>query len=99
MSFAGTWDVTVNSPMGAKVFRIEVQTGEGTVQGTVSLDGETAPLIDPALADGHLRWSVKMPRPMNILLEVDLTEAGDGLTGLAKAGRMVLPEVKGTRIV
>ena len=31
-------------------------------------------------------------------VQVDLTEAGDGLTGLAKAGRMVLPEVKGVRI-
>ena len=98
MSFDGTWDVTVNSPMGAKVFRIAVQTGDGGVQGTVSLDGETAPLIDPALADGHLRWSVKMPRPMNVLLEVDLTQAGEELTGSARTGRMVLPEVRGVRV-
>ena len=98
MSFEGTWDVTVNSPMGAKVFRIAVQTAGGTVAGTVSLDGETAPLIDPRLAGGHLCWSVKMPRPMNVLLEVDLELAGEELAGSARTGRMVLPDVRGVRV-
>ena len=98
MSFDGTWDVTVQSPMGAKVLRLAVSTADGSVQGTVTADGATAPLVDPVLADGHLRWSAKLPRPMNVMLDVDLTLAGDALAGTAKAGHMALPGVTGVRV-
>jgi len=98
MSFDGTWDVTVNSPMGAKVFRLEIATEGGAVRGTVSASGETAPLLDPVLADGHLRWSIRLPRPMNIVLNLDLTRDGDTLSGVAKAGSMAIPGVKGVRV-
>jgi hypothetical protein len=98
MSFDGTWDVTVNSPMGAKTFRLAVSTEGGAVQGTVTADGASTPLVDPVLEDGHLRWSVQLPRPMNIRLDVDLTCAGDALAGVAKAGHMALPGVTGVRV-
>jgi hypothetical protein len=98
MSFDGTWDLTVQSPMGAKQFRLVISTAGGVVQGTVSEGGEAAPLLNPVLDDEHLRWSVKLPRPMNILLDVDLTCAGDTLSGSAKAGHMVLPGVSGVKV-
>ncbi|BDU73442.1 hypothetical protein METEAL_26160 [Mesoterricola silvestris] len=98
MDFDGTWDITVNSPMGGKRFRITVATEGGAVAGTISSDGMSAPLLDPVVADGHFRWSIKLPRPMNILLEMDLTRDGDALSGVAKAGHMALPGVTGVRV-
>ena len=65
MSFDGTWDLTVPSPMGAKVFRIVISTAGGAVEGTVAAGGAPSPLLDPVLEDGHLRWAVKLPPPMN----------------------------------
>jgi hypothetical protein len=35
---------------------------------------------------------------MNVLLELDLACSGDTLGGTAKAGHMVLDEVKGVRV-
>ncbi len=98
MSFDGTWDLTVNSPMGAKAFRIAVTTGDGTVAGTVSADGQSTPLVDARLEEGHLRGSLRLPRPMNIMLDLDLTCDGDSLSGQAKAGHMVLPGITGVRV-
>ncbi len=99
MSFDGTWDLTVPSPMGAKVFRIVLSTAGGAVQGTVATGGgPAAPLIDPVLEGGHLCWAVKMPPPMNVRLDLDLTCAGDTLAGSAKAGHMALPGVTGVRV-
>jgi hypothetical protein len=98
MSFDGTWDLTVNSPMGAKQFRLTVTTAGGAVQGTVGVGAETLPLVDPVLEDGHLRGAVKLPRPMNVLLDLDLTCDGDALRGTAKAGHMAMPDVSGARV-
>jgi len=98
MSFDGTWDLTIQSPMGAKQFRMTVSTAGGAVEGTVAMGGEPTPLLDPVLEDGHLRGSVRLPRPMNALLEVDLTCSGDALSGTAKAGHMPLPAVSGVRV-
>ena len=98
MTFDGTWDLEVASPMGAKRFRLVVTTEGGAVQATVAMGAEPAPLLNPVLEDGHLRGSVKMPRPMNVELEVDLTCAGDTLSGSARAGHMALPEIRGVRV-
>ena len=97
VSFDGQWDLTINSPMGAKVFRLDIRTVDGRIQGTSSTSGETPPRADPVLLDGHLRWSMKMPRPMNVVLEVDLVRDGDVLAGSAKAGHMVLDQVRGVK--
>ncbi len=43
MSFDGTWDLTVPSPMGAKVFRIVLSTAGGAVQGTVATGAAPRP--------------------------------------------------------
>lgn len=98
MNFAGTWDLTINSPMGSKVFRLDLREDGGTLQGTASTGGEATPMVGPVQQDGHLRWSMKLPRPMNVVLEVDVTCAGDTLSGSAKAGHMVLPGVSGVKV-
>lgn len=98
MSFDGTWDVTVQSPMGAKTFRIEVRTADGSVSGTAAMGEDSTPLLDPALRDGHLTWAIRITRPMNITLAFDVTCEGDALAGTAKAGFMTLPEVTGVRV-
>jgi hypothetical protein len=97
MGFDGAWDLTVNSPMGAKQFRLDVTTEEGKVAGTASMGGEAMALVDPSVADGHLRWTMKLTRPMNITLEFDVTCDGDTLAGSAKAGFMTLPGIAGVR--
>jgi hypothetical protein len=98
MGFEGTWDVTVDSPMGTKCFRLEVRREEGALSGTASMDGNSLPLQDPRERDGRVTWSIRLPRPMNIELHFDLVLDGDALSGSAKAGFMTLPGVRGVRI-
>ncbi|HLO67127.1 MAG TPA: hypothetical protein VK188_08930 [Holophaga sp.] len=97
MSFDGIWDVTVQSPMGPKTFRLEVREEAGAVSGTAHMEGKAAPILDPEVAGGHLRWAIKLTQPMNIRLEFDLVRQGDELEGTAKAGFMTLPGVKGVK--
>jgi len=98
MSFEGIWDLTIQSPMGAKTFRLEIRAGEGGLQGTASTGGEASPMQDLRAEAGHLRWSMKMPRPMNVVLDVDVALEGEALRGSAKAGHMPLPDVRGVKV-
>ncbi|BDU76464.1 hypothetical protein [Mesoterricola sediminis] len=98
MSFDGIWDVTVQSPMGPKTFRLEVSTDGGAVAGKAHMDGNAAPILDPRVAGDHLLWAIKLTQPMNIRLEFDLVREGEGLAGTAKAGFMTLPGVRGVKV-
>jgi hypothetical protein len=98
MGFEGTWELTVDSPMGAKAFRIEVRREGDALQGTASMSGDTTPMEGLVEENGHLKWTVRITRPMNIALAFDVTLAGDALEGTAKAGFMTLPGVKGVRV-
>jgi aminoglycoside phosphotransferase len=98
VSYEGTWDLTIQSPMGAKTFRLAIQAGAGGLQGTSTTSGVTTPMERLREEDGRLRWSMKMPPPMNVVLEVEAAPDGDGLKGSAQAGRMALPEVRGVRV-
>jgi len=98
MSFEGKWDLTVTSPMGAKLFRLDIHSEGGTLVGTAGTGQETAPMDGLVAAGGHLRWAMRLPPPMNAMLEVDVTREGDTLGGSAKAGHMVLPGVRGVKV-
>ena len=98
MSFEGTWDLTIQSPMGAKTFRLEVRAEGAGLRGSAAANGESNPMDGLREEGGRLRWSMRMPRPMNVVLDVEVALDGDALAGSAKAGRMPLPNVRGERV-
>jgi len=99
MSFAGTWNLTITSPMGVQRVTLELTALESSVSGTASIGSATAPLQDPVLEGDRLRYSVDITKPMKLTLKFDLTRAGDTLQGTAKAGFFVSAEVTGERAV
>jgi hypothetical protein len=99
MSFAGTWNLTITSPMGKQQVKLEVTVDASSVAGTASLGSDTAPLLDPVLDGDRLRYSVDITKPMKLTLKFDLIRAGDTLQGTAKAGFFVSAEVTGARAV
>lgn len=98
MSYQGTWDLTIQSPMGAKTFRLAIQAADGGLAGTSTTSGVTTAMERLREADGRLLWSMKMPPPMNVVLDVDVALVGEQLKGSAKAGHMPLPDVRGVRV-
>ena len=97
MSFDGTWNLTINTPMGQQTVRLEITTTEGVVQGTASMAGDTAPFDDPVLEGDRLRWSMEITRPMRLTVAFDVTRDGDALQGKVKAGFLFSSDVTGVR--
>ena len=83
MSVAGTYKITINSPMGAQEADLTLNDdGTGTMAGAqgsqdlaeVSIDGNAA------------NWSTEIQQPMPMKLEFTATVDGDAISGDVKAG-------------
>jgi hypothetical protein len=97
MSAAGTWDLTIDTPMGKQYGRLElIENPDGSWQGTsLSKDsGEEAPLTDISVNGNEVSWQQAVTKPMKLNLKCTVTVDGDTLTGKAKAG--IFPAVSMT---
>jgi hypothetical protein len=97
MSAAGTWNMTIDTPLGKQHARLELTEGtDGTWQGTShSTDsGETSDLTDISVSGNDVSWQQAVTKPMKLNLKCTVTIDGDTLSGKAKAG--MFPAVKMT---
>ncbi|MET0249378.1 MAG: hypothetical protein ABW164_06580 [Sphingobium sp.] len=96
MSATGTWNITVQTPLGPQEFtahfdahgdalkgRLEGSMGSEEVNGTI--DGD------------QLTWSVNVQQPMQIQVDFDVVVDGDRLNGDAKLGMFGSAPVTGER--
>ncbi|GAA0811553.1 hypothetical protein [Spirilliplanes yamanashiensis] len=94
---AGTWDVTLRTPIGTLTAVYTFTDAGGTVTGAA--DG--APLTDVACADvpagRRVTWRQAVTRPMRLNLEFDVVVVGDAFAGHSRAGRLPRTVVTGTR--
>ena len=97
MSADGSWNVTINSPMGAQQatlnLKIDGESLSGSMvgaQGTQEFEGGTV--------DGNnLSWVVDMTQPMPMKLEIDATVDGDSIGGKVKLGAFGEASFSGAR--
>ncbi len=97
MSVAGTYNVTVKSPMGdqAGTFTVTVDGDSFTgslVGGLGSMDANNG-----KVAGNTLTWTMDMKVPMPMTLECEATVDGDTLTGGVKAGAFGTMPLSGVR--
>lgn len=96
-TFAGTWDVTIDTPLGKMAVVFVISEIDGVIVGTASSDAETVDFLD-AVADGNrLTWSQAVTTPMRLTLKFDVTVDGDSMEGTSKAGIFPSSKVYGSR--
>ena len=96
-TFAGKWDVTIDTPIGKMAVIFNIADQDGAITGSASSDAETVEFID-AVADGdRLTWSQAVTTPMKLTLKFDVTVDGDSMTGTSKAGFLPASKVYGSR--
>jgi hypothetical protein len=97
-TFAGTWDVTIDTPIGEIAVVFDITDQDGAIHGIARSDSETVEFVD-AIAEGdRLTWTQAVTIPMKLHLKFDVTVDGDTMTGTSKAGPMFpASKVNGTR--
>jgi hypothetical protein len=93
----GTWNITMDSPMGAQQATLTLVTDGnnlsgklGGPQGEMSFEGGTV--------DGNnLSWTISIDQPMPMQIETTATVEGDSINGEAKLGSFGTAKITGTR--
>ena len=79
----GTWDVTIDTPMGSQVVSLDF-TDDRT--GVAHYGNDSVPLQDVAVDGDKATCSVKLTAPVAVTLKCSVTVDGDTLSGTASAG-------------
>ncbi|RPG30584.1 MAG: hypothetical protein CBC52_004195 [Gammaproteobacteria bacterium TMED92] len=97
MSADGTWNTTMNTPMGAQNGSLTLTTNGAELSGKMSSpQGEMA--IENGTIDGaNLAWKAAITSPMPMTLEFTATVDGDAITVTVKLGAFGEAEFSGTR--
>lgn len=79
----GTWEVTVNSPMGQQKIDMDLRTSGGVLSGTMTGAMGSAPIAGTADGDSFaFATAITTPFPINI--EVSGSAEGEALKGQVK---------------
>jgi hypothetical protein len=97
MSIAGTWKVTMNTPMGSQNITLNLNVEGEALTGTMS-----APQGDLEISDGKTdgtrgSWSAALTQPMPITLQFDAKAEGDTIAGDVKLGSFGNASFSGNR--
>jgi hypothetical protein len=99
MSAEGTWDTTIDTPMGKqKGTLVFSQTADGGWDGTSrSPDGEETKLDKLVVKDDQVSWEQTVTKPMKLNVKCSITIDGDTFSGKAKPGMFPAVTMTGER--
>lgn len=97
MSADGSWDCTINSPMGAQQATLTLVTDGSTLSGIMAGAQGTQEFAGGTVDGDNLQWEVQMTSPMPMTLEISATVAGDTISGNVKLGAFGNASFEGTR--
>jgi hypothetical protein len=96
MSVDGTWNVTMNTPMGAQAGTIDFKANGDTLEGTMNSPQGTAPIEDGKIDGTSLSWAITAQQ-MSMKIAFMATVEGDSLSGEADLGAFGKATFSGTR--
>ena len=97
MSADGTWNTTINTPMGAQNGTLTLSTEGGNLTGKMAGAQGEMDIQDGAIDGDTLSWNADITSPMPMTLEFTATVEGDEISGNVKLGAFGNASFSGTR--
>jgi hypothetical protein len=97
MSADGTWNITVQTPMGAQSSTVELSSDGASLTGTQSGNGESGAIYEGAVDGDSVSWKIDITRPMRLTVAFKATIDGDSISGSASAGPFPASPFSGSR--
>ena len=86
MSFSGTYNITINTPMGKQEGVLTLAEDGGALSGTMAAQGNTADIKNASVAGDTAKWDVDVTKPMPLTLSFEGKKDGGNLAGSVKLG-------------
>jgi hypothetical protein len=97
MSADGTWNTTINTPMGAQNGTLTLTTDGAALSGKMAGPQGELELQDGAVDGETLTWKADVTSPMAMTLEFTASVSGDEISGTVKLGAFGDASFSGTR--
>jgi hypothetical protein len=97
MSVDGTWNITVQTPLGEQESTVELTSDGNALTGTQSGNGERGPIYDGSCDGDTASWKVDIKNPMALTVKFKATVSGDSISGTASAGLFPAAPFSGSR--
>ncbi len=98
MSADGTWNTTINTPMGAQNGTLSLSVDGTALSGKMSSPQGDMEIMDGAVDGETLTWKADITSPMAMTLEFTATVTGDEIGGTVKLGAFGDATFSGTRV-
>lgn len=96
MSVDGTWNMTMNTPMGAQQGTLTLKSNAGSLEGTLAGPQGTIDIEDGKIDGNALSWSINAVQ-MGMKIGFSATLDGDKIAGEADLGAFGKASFEGTR--
>jgi hypothetical protein len=93
----GTWNLTMETPMGERTSTLVVKAAGGKLEGTQSAEGQTADIVDGTVDGNNVGWRVSITQPMPLTLEFSGAVDGDAMSGTVQLGMFGSSPFRATR--
>ena len=97
MSADGTWNLTMQTPMGERRSTLTLSTAGGALTGKQEAEGNTTDISDGSVSGNDLSWKVAITNPMPLTLTFSGSVSGNTLNGTADTGMFGSFPFEGTR--
>ena len=85
MAFAGTYNISINTPMGKQEGTLTLAE-DGGLTGTMAAMGDSVDIKNGAVNGDTATWAVDVTKPMPLTHEFEGKKDGDNLSGSVKLG-------------
>lgn len=86
MSFDGTFNVSINTPMGKQEGTLHLNQAGEELSGSMTAQGDNAEIKNGKVDGDVASWDVDISKPMPMTLSFEAREAAEGLAGSVKLG-------------
>ena len=97
MSADGTWNLTLETPMGERRSTLTLSTAGGALTGTQEAEGNTTDIAEGSVNGNEVSWKVSVTNPMPLTLDFSGKVTGDSMSGEMGIGPMGSFPFTGTR--
>ena len=88
MAVDGSWNITMNTPMGDRSATLSLKSAGGTLTGTQAAEGHSTEIFDGTANGDDIAWKVSITNPMPLTLEFTGKVSGDSMSGEMGIGPM-----------
>ena len=97
MSADGTWNISIETPMGTRNSTLALKSEGDKLTGTQSEGNRSTEIADGAVSGNQVSWKVSIDKPVAMELKFSGEVEGDKISGKASAGMFGSFPFSGTR--